>query len=122
MDNLYSDILLDLYRHPLNKQPLGKFDVHTKEANPTCGDEVEIFIKFDKKDKISNIGWQGEGCAISQTATSLLTDYVKGKKKQDIKKIDKDKILKMLGLEKINPTRMRCALLSLQALNNAINS
>lgn len=116
MSNLYTDILLDLYRHPLNKTALNDFDVSQKETNPLCGDEVEIFIKFDEHDTVTAIGWQGEGCAISQAAASLVTDTLKGKKKQEIRNITKEEVLQMLGLENLNPTRLRCALLALECL------
>ncbi len=118
MDTLYTDILLDLYRHPLNKTILSDFDVRHKETNPLCGDEIEVFIKFDENGTVSAIGWTGEGCAISQAAASLMTESVKEKNKEHIEKITSDEVLKMLGLQNLNPTRMRCALLALECLKN----
>ena len=112
---LYHEIILDLYKHPLNKTALADFDVQHKEHNPLCGDVVELFLKFDKN-KISQVGWQGDGCAISQASTSLLTDAIKGKTKTALKKITKDDVLEQLGLTNLNPTRLRCALLCLEAL------
>lgn len=120
MDNLYTEILLDLYRHPLNKTTLSAFDAHHKETNPLCGDEVEIFIKFDKGDTVSAVGWAGEGCAISQASTSLLTDLMKNKSKTELQKISNEEILRLLSLEKLNPTRLRCALLGLECLKKCL--
>ncbi len=114
-DALYHELILDLNRFPLNKKKLGKFDFRNRAHNPLCGDTVEIFIKFDG-DKIADIAWQGEGCAISTASASLLTDFLKNKNKSEIKKLTQAKVLKLLGLKKINPTRLRCALLALKCL------
>lgn len=115
MDTLYHEIILDLYKHPLNKNKLVNFTISHQEHNPLCGDTVELFLKFEN-DKVIDVGWQGEGCAISQVSTSLLTDSIKGKSKKDLTKITKEEVLKALGLTSLNPTRMRCALLCLETL------
>lgn len=114
--DLYSELILDLYNHPLHKKKLAKFDLHNTEHNPLCGDTVEIFIKYDKSGTVTDIGWSGDGCAISQASASITTDYLVGKKKTKIKKIKPATILEMLGLEKLNPVRLRCALLALECL------
>lgn len=119
-DALYHEVLLDLYKHPLNKQILSDFDVQHKENNPLCGDTVEIFIKWGKNDTVAEVGWQGNGCAISQASSSLLTEEVKGKSKTDIKKITNEQVLEMLGLEKLNPTRLRCATLCLETIKKML--
>jgi nitrogen fixation NifU-like protein len=118
MDSLYHETLLEIYKHPLNKKALQSFDFHAKQTNPLCGDMVEVFIKWSKAGTVAAIGWQGEGCAISQTSSSLVTDSLKEKSKADIKKITKEHVLQMLGLENLNPTRLRCALLILESLKN----
>lgn len=119
-DTLYTDILLDLYRHPLNKQPLSDFNAHYQENNPLCGDQIELFIKFDADDTVSAIGWTGDGCAISQASASVVTEHVKTKSKMQIEKITSDEVLGMLGLKNLNPSRMRCALLALEAIHNSL--
>ncbi len=120
MDTLYHEMLLDLYKHPLNKQVLKSFDIRHQEHNPVCGDVVELFIKTNKQGKLTDISWQGDGCAISQSGASLLTDEVKGKSKKEAKAITNDAMLALLGLEKLNPTRLRCATLALEALKKAL--
>lgn len=118
MDALYHAMILDLYKHPLHKEPLADFDIHHTENNPVCGDTVEIFLKLKNK-TIKNIGWQGDGCAISQAAASLIADHVKGKTQSEIATITKEDVLDMLGLKNLNPTRLRCALLALEALKKS---
>ncbi len=119
-DELYSEFLLDLYRNPLNKKRLADFDATGLEFNPLCGDHTELFLKFDSADRLTDIGFQGEGCAISQAATSLATEHVKGKTKQQIKEFDGEKLLELMGLKKLNPTRLRCALLGLTAIKKSL--
>ncbi|MEK7625160.1 MAG: Fe-S cluster assembly sulfur transfer protein SufU [Patescibacteria group bacterium] len=114
-DALYHELILDLNRHPLNKRELKDFDFRQREHNPLCGDAVEIFIKYSGN-KITDISWQGEGCAISTASASMLTDYLKNKNKSEIKKINQSKVLDLLGLKEINPARLRCALLPLKCL------
>lgn len=120
IDDIYREAILDLYRNPLNKQKLKSFDVTHKENNPLCGDEVEIFLKFDSHDKVIEVGYQGDGCAISQASASLVTDKIKGMSKSQIMKMTREEVLGLLGLEHLNPTRQRCALLILKTLQRSL--
>lgn len=119
-DELYRETILELYRNPKNKKILADFSAHQTETNPLCGDEVELFIKFDERQKLIDIGFQGEGCAISQAGVSLLTEHIKGKTKEELQAITSEEVLVMLGLTNLNPTRMRCALLGLKTLQRAL--
>lgn len=120
LDEIYREAILELNRHPLNKKKLADFDLRKKQNNPLCGDEIEIFLKFDKSDKVADVGFQGEGCAISQASASLLTDYVKGKTKKALLKMTHEDMLKILGIENLNPSRQRCATLALKTLQNGL--
>jgi nitrogen fixation NifU-like protein len=115
-DLIYHELILELYRHPLNKKKLDDFTFHHKEFNPLCGDEVELFIKTDKDDKIIDIGFLGQGCALSQASTSILTEVLKKKTLTEAYKITTQEILQKLGLKKLNPTRLRCVGLPVEAL------
>jgi nitrogen fixation NifU-like protein len=119
-DDLYRETILELYRNPKNKKILDDFNAYQKEHNPLCGDEVELFLKFDTENKLRDIGFQGEGCAISQAGISLLTEYIKNKTKEELKTITGEQVLVMLGLKNLNPTRLRCALLGLKTLQKAL--
>jgi len=120
IDDIYREAILDLYRNPLNKEKLKSFDVRHKENNPLCGDEIEIFLKFDSAGKVTGVGYVGDGCAISQASASLVTDKIKGMSKVQIMKMTREEVLGLLGLENLNPTRQRCALLILKALQRGI--
>jgi nitrogen fixation NifU-like protein len=116
----YKDLILDHYKHPRNFGDLSHADLHAHEANPLCGDIVDIKIKFSG-DKIADIKSTGEGCAISTAATSLLTEYLKPKTKNDLKEITPETIFKLLGAP-VAPGRLDCALLPLHALRKAVKS
>lgn len=119
MDGMYHEALLDLYKHPLNKAVPKNYTLKQKATNPLCGDEVEIFLTIKNK-RISEIGWQGAGCAISQAATSLTTDAVKNKTQSEMATLTPENVLEWLQLPKLNPTRLRCALLCYEALKKAL--
>lgn len=112
--SIYQDIILDHYRNPRNAGTLKDATNHIKVSNPLCGDMIEMHIQ-EKDGTIDNIMFSGQGCAISQATASMVTEYAKGKSKEEIKKLDKDFILELLGIQ-LSPNRLKCALLSLEAL------
>lgn len=113
---MYHELIIELSKHPLNKKVLTDFNVSYKSFNPLCGDEVEIFVRYDKNAKVVEIGWQGQGCALSQAGVSFVTEQAKGKTTEEIKSITSEFLTGELGLTKLNPTRLRCLLIGLKAL------
>jgi nitrogen fixation NifU-like protein len=77
-----------------------------------------MMVNFEKN-KIKEIKFQGEGCVISTASASMLTDYVKGRSKQELKKLDSKFIIKMLGID-LGMTRIKCAVLPLEALQKML--
>ena len=116
--NIYSELVLDHYRYPRNFGSLKNPSKKSVIFNPSCGDRIEMDALFEK-DKVKQIKFKGQGCAISQASASILTVQVEGKSKEDLKKINKDSMIKLLGIE-LGPTRIRCALLPLEALHKLI--
>ena len=120
MSNLYSEMILEYYKHPKNKKRLENPDIHNKSHNPLCGDNCEIFVKLDeKKSVLEQITFDGQGCAISIASASILTQLVKNKSLKDALDMDKDDLLDMLGIS-LSPNRLKCALLGLDTLKNGI--
>lgn len=126
MEEIYQQFIIELYKNPLN---FGKLENPTFTAilhNTTCGDKIEIFLKTENgkgSGKIINVKYVGTGCAISQASASLFTNFLKGKRISDIKsgKINKDSVLSLLKVDlSKNPSRMKCALLVLDAVKNAV--
>ena len=74
MDELYRDQILEHYKRPHNFGRLDDFDLEFEDNNPFCGDEQHVFLKLGEDGKIAEISFEGQGCAISTAATSLLTD------------------------------------------------
>ncbi len=118
--NIYQEQILEHYHNPCNNKLLDNATHSSNATNPTCGDKIRIDIILDSKDKISNITFSGEGCAISQAAASMLTEKVKGENIEVLKKMTKDDILSLLGIT-LSHTRLKCALLSLEVAQKAIN-
>ncbi len=120
MSDMYADMIIDLYRHPVNFGKLENPDIKAKDSNPLCGDVIEIQIKLNKG-IAKEVKFNGKGCAISQASASLLTEMIKGKKIDELMKLDKKDILDALGIE-IGPIRLKCALLPLKVLKMGIYS
>jgi nitrogen fixation NifU-like protein len=78
LDELYQDVVLDHGRRPRNFRPIAGADREAEGLNPLCGDRVRLYVKLDGE-RISDIGFQGSGCAISKASASLMTSAVMGK-------------------------------------------
>ncbi|MCS7092875.1 MAG: iron-sulfur cluster assembly scaffold protein [Patescibacteria group bacterium] len=113
--NLYSELILDHYRYPRNFGRLDQPTHFSQAANPFCGDELAVYLMVSGS-KIQKIKFSGKGCALSIASASMVTEFLKGKSVSYLKKVTKDFIIKMLGIE-IGPTRLKCALLILEAVS-----
>lgn len=118
MDNLYRDFILEHYRNPHNKGVLDPHDLHFADSNPTCGDEMSMTLRVED-DHISDVAFDGRGCAISQASASILTDELRGKSLDDIREMDPKQLLEEIGVP-IGPARLKCALLSYKVLQGAV--
>ncbi len=119
-EDIYMDFILENYKNPKN---YGKIENPTSKShgsNPLCGDEIFIYLKIEEN-KISDIKFMGRGCAISQASASILTEMVKGKDLDYAKNLKDEDLLKELGI-KLSPVRLKCALLSLLTLREAISN
>ena len=116
---MYQENILDHYKSPRNFGKIEKPSVHHHEYNPLCGDEIDMYLIIDENKKVADVKINPHGCAISVASASMLTEEIKGKSLEDLKKMTKENILKMLGIP-ISPVRLKCALLSLDTLKNSI--
>ncbi len=120
-DQLYREVILDHYKNPRGHGLLEDPDAEAEGQNPLCGDEVSIFVAFgDDGDTIDEVKFSGRGCAISQAATSMLTEMVQGKTANDVATLDKDELLEEIGIE-LTPIRLKCAMLGLTTLKVALH-
>lgn len=119
MSSVYADLILDHAKHPRNHGTLPDVNHRAEANNPLCGDKIHMDVQVSAG-KISAIAFSGQGCAISQASASLLTEKAKEMQVVDLKKMGKDDIVALLGIE-LSPNRLKCALLSLEVLQKALN-
>ena len=115
MEDFYREQIIDRYKNPLFKGELIPNDISFEDDNPLCGDRVRIDIRIDDSGLVHEAVFNGEGCAISQASADLLIEEIIGKSLDDLKKIEKEDILDLLGID-LGPVRIKCALLSLKVL------
>ena len=119
MDDLYRELIIDRYKNPHFRGALDPHDITFEDDNPLCGDHIRIDLRIDGDNKVSEVAFDGHGCAISQASADLLAESVLGKTLDEVKKINKQDILDMLGIE-LGPVRLKCALLSLKVLKGGV--
>jgi nitrogen fixation protein NifU and related proteins len=115
MDDMYRELILDHYHNPRKKKLVNPADIEYEEDNPVCGDHIHLTLQLDADKVVRDVGWEGDGCAISQASASMLYETLLGKTLEEVRAIDKDQILDMLGIP-LSPVRIKCALLSLKVL------
>ena len=119
MDDLYRDEILEHYRNPHNFGTLNEPSAVHEGANPLCGDRITLMLGISDEGTIEQVAFTGRGCAISQASASMLTDEIRGKRLDDVAQLGRDDVLENLGID-ISPARLKCALLSLQTLRQAL--
>jgi nitrogen fixation protein NifU and related proteins len=120
-EDLYREVILDHYKNPHNYGLPEAHDAYAEGQNPLCGDEISVGIRFaEDGETIEEIGFEGRGCAISQAATSMLTDLVKGKTASEVASLPKEELLGEVGIP-LTPVRMKCAILGLGVVKVALN-
>lgn len=117
--DLYREQILDHYKNPRNFGHLEDADVVSEEVNISCGDKITIEIQLD--DRIKDIRFSGEGCAINQASASMLTEKIKGMHVSQVMNLTLGDVQKLLGTT-LTPSRVKCALLPLEAIQKAIQS
>jgi nitrogen fixation NifU-like protein len=120
MPALYSDILLDHFRHPRNYGSLAAPDISNEQFNPLCGDRIRIELKLDYS-TVNEARFKGDACAICTAAASLLTELTLGADIKALAGISDAQLLAALESD-IQPARLQCALLPLQALREGLKN
>lgn len=118
LNSIYKEYILDLYRNPKNKKKIENPTHLSTKRNASCGDELTVYLVITDG-MVTDVGFDGIGCAISQASASLLTEHVKGKSLEDVRRLTEEDVLKLLGIE-IGITRTKCALLAYNSCMNAI--
>jgi nitrogen fixation NifU-like protein len=140
MDSMYQQIILDHYKNPHHRGLVDPFDAEVHHVNPTCGDEVTLRVRM-AGGAIADLGWDGEGCSISQASTSVMSELVVGKPVGDalalerkflelmqsrgtaqLTEADEDELEDAVAFEGVSkyPARVKCALLGWMAMKSAV--
>ncbi len=135
--DLYQEVILDHNKRPRNFRVIEAATTKLEGFNPLCGDRLTLFLKLDG-DKVSDIAFQGQGCAISTSSASLMTEAVKGKTKEEAERIFEDlhrlvmrgkpeptkaqlgKLMVFSGVGEF-PARVKCATLCWHTLKAALD-
>ena len=117
-EEVYKENIIDHFKNPRNYGEIVEAEIKHSELNSICGDMIRLFVKLEDG-KISDVKFKGNGCAISMASTSMMTDVLKGKTLEEVKKLSQEDIFEMLGI-KLGIVRMKCGLLCLNALTNGI--
>ena len=119
MNDLYREVIIEHYKNPGYRGHLDPHDILFEDNNPLCGDHIEITLKTDGHGNVADARFDGHGCAISQASADLLIESIIGKPLEDVKQLNKDSVLEMLGID-LGPVRLKCALLSLKVLKAGV--
>ncbi|MBA3954713.1 iron-sulfur cluster assembly scaffold protein [Candidatus Dependentiae bacterium] len=116
--DLYQQELMDHYRYPRNRGVLDNPDIATESFNPSCGDKISFQLLI-VNDTVAALRFEGSGCVISQAAASMLSELCIAKSLDALLALTTDTMTSLVGIP-LGPTRLRCALLSLEALHKGI--
>lgn len=119
MDDLYREVIIDRYQNPQFSGKLDPHDYSYHDDNPVCGDHIQIDLRVDENEVVTEALFSGEGCSISQASADLLMEKINGMPLEEVRKIGKQDILDLLGIE-LGPVRLKCALLSLKVLKGGV--
>ena len=115
MEDMYRELILDHARNQQNWGMLDPNDFDHEEKNPLCGDRLRLTLSVDENNVITKVGWDGEGCAISQASASMFGEQILGLTLEEARKISKQQLLDNIGLQ-LTINRVKCALLALKVL------
>ncbi len=119
MDDLYREIIIERYKSPQFRGELDPHDISFEDENPLCGDQIRIDLRVDPSGTVTEAAFSGHGCAISQASVDLLLESIIGKTVEDIRRLNKQDVLDLIGIE-LGPVRLKCALLSLKVLKGGV--
>ena len=119
MDDLYRQLIVERHKNPLHRGELTLVDFEYADENPFCGDHLHVMVHVDENDIITDAKFDGSGCAISTASADILMEYIIGKHVDEVKAIEKEGLLDLMGIE-FGPVRLKCALLSLKVLKGAV--
>jgi nitrogen fixation NifU-like protein len=135
LDELYKEVILDHYKNPRNKREMPEAELSCSKNNPLCGDEITVFVHEDGG-KVLDVSFVGQGCSISQSSASMMTEAVTGKTRDEVDErigafrgmmageveADEDAFGELVALKGVvkYPVRVKCAVLAWDVLQDAL--
>ncbi len=135
LDELYKEVILDHYKNPRNKREIPDAALRCSKNNPLCGDELTVFVN-EKDGTITDVAFVGQGCSISQSSASMMTETVAGKTRDEVEasigafrgmmagevEADEDTFGELVALKGVvkYPVRVKCAVLAWDVLQDAL--
>ena len=119
MSRLYSDVILERFKHPRYLGELPAPDASHEDVNPLCGDRVRVEVRLDGGGDIEAVRYRGDACAIALASADLLAEMVEGRPLGEALRVDQAALLRALGAD-IRPSRLRCVTLPLDVFRAAI--
>ena len=120
-DELYDELILDHYESPYHRGQLEAPSCTHTERNPLCGDRIQLQLQIDSENRIQQAFFDGEGCAISQAAASILCEHIEGMTLTEIEAFDAPAMLDLLQVQ-LTAVRQRCGLLGFKVLKTLVYS
>ncbi len=117
--DLYSENIIDLAKNPLNRGTLEEATHKATGINTTCGDHVRLTLLL-RDERVEDARWEGDGCAISIAAASVLTEEMKGKSRAELSLFNKELLMQIMEIPSLGPARVKCLTLCLETLQNAV--
>jgi nitrogen fixation NifU-like protein len=118
--DIYREVILDHYQNPHHHGRLEHADATYTDANTSCGDEITMQLQLAPDGTITDVAFEGTGCAISQASASMLTDQIIGMKADEVLKLGRQDVIDNLGGVQLTPVRIKCAMLGLSVLKAAV--
>lgn len=120
MSNIYSDLIIENYKHPKNYGELKEHTCNASLSNTVCGDDLKVYLNI-KNNRVSDISYTGAGCAICLGTMSILSEYLRDRSTKEISELDEEFILSLINMSK-ESGRIKCATLSLDVVQKCLNS
>jgi nitrogen fixation protein NifU and related proteins len=136
LDDIYKEVILDHYKSPRNKREMPEAELSCSRNNPLCGDEITVFVHADG-DRVREVSFVGQGCSISQSSASMMTEAVAGKPVEEVRALigefrgmmagdldpSEDEFGDLVALKGVvkYPIRIKCAVLAWDVLQEALS-
>jgi nitrogen fixation NifU-like protein len=120
---LYSDVIVDRFRHPRRKGSLDRPDASHEDVNPLCGDRIRMEVRLAPAGQgtLGAVRFQGDACAIAVASADLLAEMAEGRPAAEVARLDRQAILGALGAT-IRASRLQCVSLPLHVLRSALGN